>query len=73
MLKKLSSKIRHAIFFNISGLFKQFFVRVHSGKRSRFPVSQRAGAGPMPALTGSKLYALLDLEDARKPFLSSHL
>jgi hypothetical protein len=53
-------------FFKISSLFKQCFVRVHSGKRRQFPVSKRSGANAMPALTGSQLYALLDAEDTRK-------
>ena len=73
MLKKLSSKFGVKSFLKISGLFKQCFVRVHSGKRSPFPVSKRSGANPMPALTGSQLYALLDVEDTKKSFLSSSL
>ena len=60
-------------FFKISGLFKQFFLRVHSGKRSQFPVFKRSGANPMPALTNRQLYAVLDAEDMTKTSLSSRV
>ncbi len=58
-------------FFKISGLFKQFFVRGHSGKRSKFPVSKRSGANPMPDLKNRQLYAELDAEDMAKTSSSS--